>query len=84
MSGTGDYWVVAQVVAPEVGHVQVKTPSGDQAVGPRLGGGTRAPITADGDGSMAAYGLGGGQVAGNPGVCCLDQGGTVPDSLTIL
>ena len=47
-------------------------PSGDQAVGPRLGGDTRAPVADDGDGSLAASGLGGGQVAGNPGVCLLD------------
>ena len=36
--------------------------SGDQALGPRLGGGTRAPVIADGDGSQP--GLGANQVAG--------------------
>jgi hypothetical protein len=56
-SGTGDYWLVAQVVAPE--HNSVVAPSGDQAGGPRLGGGTRAPVTADSNGSLAASGLGG-------------------------
>ena len=55
----------------------------DQADGPRLGGGTRASVTADGDGSVAAFGLGGDQVAGG-GLdrwCLLvGRGRLVPDS----
>ena len=39
-------------------------PSGDQAGGPRLGGGTRAPVTTGGDGALQAAGHGGDQVAG--------------------
>ena len=46
------------MVAPEVEHVKVAAPSGS----PRLGGGTRAPGTADGDGSLPNSGLGCGQV----------------------
>ena len=38
--------------------------SGYQAGGTRLGGGARAPVTADGDGSLHACGLGGDQVFG--------------------
>ena len=55
----------------------------DRADGPRLGGGTRASVTADGDSLLAAFGLGGDQVAGG----VLDQwcllvgrGRLVPDS----
>ena len=52
--------MVAQVAAPEVEHVFVSVePSGDQAGGPRLGGGTRASVTADRDGSLATSGMGG-------------------------
>ena len=39
-----------------------------QAGGPRLVGGTKVPVTAGGDGSLPASRLGGGQVAGHPGV----------------
>ena len=39
--------------------VHVVAPGGDQAGGPRLGGGTRTSVTADSDGSLAASGLGG-------------------------
>ena len=39
-------------------------PSGDQAGGQRLGGGTIAPVTAGSDGSLPAAGLGGDQAAG--------------------
>ena len=56
------------MVAPEVEHVKVAAPSGS----PRLGGGTRAPGTADGDGSLPNSGLGCGQV---------DQDGTTLDCL---
>ena len=55
----GDYWMVALVVAPEVEHVYVVAPSGDQVFGPRIGGGTRAPVTTDSDCSLAAFGMGG-------------------------
>ena len=55
-SGTGDYWLVAQVVALEVEHDSVVAPSGDQIGGPRLGGGTRDPVTAGGDGSLHGSG----------------------------
>ena len=64
--------MVAQVVAPEGEHVLVVAPSGGQADGPRLGGGTTALVTTEGDGSMPASGLGGGQVAGHLGVCFLN------------
>ena len=47
------------MVTPEVEHVYVVAPIGDQAGCPRLGGGTRAPVTADSNGSLAASGLGG-------------------------
>ena len=53
---------MAQVLAPEVELVLVVAPSGDQAGGPRLGGGTRAPVPAGGDGSLPGSG-GGAQVA---------------------
>ena len=53
-SGTGNYWVVVQVVAPEVELNWVVAPSSDQAGGPRWGGGTRAPVTAGGDGGQVA------------------------------
>ena len=72
MNGTGDYWVVAHVVAPEAEHIKLAAPSGCQAGSPRLGGGTRAPVTADGDGSHPDSGLGCGQVAGHPCVHLLD------------
>ena len=49
--------MVAQVVTQEVEHVYVVAPSGDQAGDPRLGGGTRAPVTVDSDGSLGASGL---------------------------
>ena len=52
------------MVAPEVKHVKVVAPSGDQAGGPMLGGGTRAPVTEGGDGSVPGSG-GAGQVAGD-------------------
>ena len=47
-------------------------PSGGKADGPRLGGGTRASVTADGDCSLPASRLGGNQVAGHSGVRLLD------------
>ena len=47
-------------------------PSGGQVGGSRLGGGTRAPVTANGDGSMPAPGLGGSQVASHLAVRFLD------------
>ena len=37
--------------------------SSDQAGGLRLGGGTRAPVTSGGDGSLPAAGLGGDKMA---------------------
>ena len=52
------------MVAPEVKHVWVVAPSGDQTCGPKLGGGTRASVTTDGNTLLAASGLGGDQVAG--------------------
>ena len=52
------------MVAPEVKHVKVVAPSGDQAGGPMLGGGTRAPVTEGGDGSVPGF-WGGGRVAGD-------------------
>ena len=55
-------------MAPEVGHIYVVVPSGSQAGGPRLGGGTRAPATADRGGSMLVSGLVGGLVAVHPGI----------------
>ena len=51
--------MVALAVAPEVEHINVVASSGDQAVGPRIGGGTRAPVTTNSDGSLAASGMGG-------------------------
>ena len=56
-------------------------PSGDQAGGPRQGGGTRAAVTTCGDGSVTAS-EGGSQVARSSGVRWFTlEGGSEPDSL---
>ena len=47
------------MVAPEVEYVWVVSPNCDQAGGQRFGGGTRAPVTADDDGSLPGCGGGG-------------------------
>ena len=57
---------------------------GCQAGGPGLDGGMRSPITAGGDGSLLASGLGGTKWTGTSGVCFLGKVGLVPDSLLIL
>ena len=57
---------------------------GCQADGSRLAGGMRSPVTAGGDGSMPASGLGGAKWLGSSGVCLLSKIGLVPDSLLIL
>ena len=56
----------------------MEAPSCRQAGCPRLGGGTRASVSADGDGLLLASGLGGNQVAGPAwigGVRLLGEGG---------
>ena len=52
------------MVAAKVEHVYLVATRGDQAGCPRLGGGTRAPVTAGGKGSVPGF-WGEGRVAGD-------------------